>query len=402
MIVEIHKSSPSMSGTLRYNEDKVRGGVASVLCEHGIGSTDVSVINRLFEDRERMSLREAQHLSFQMSVNPGSDDNIRETRIPAFVKELMEGLGYGEQPWVVFRHEDTGRIHYHVVSTRIGADGRKIRDYYEKRACDRLVKGLEEKYGYLKGGRVRKDESLGKPFPLFRPGEGDVVRMIEACVRHSMTYRFTTGRQFAEVMRCHGVLVQEGLGKDDLKAHLSFQGLGNDGRACTASVSDVRMGLDVRKSIKERLEDCKGMDVRQEKTELAKVVVSALDRCECIRSLTEALKSRGVDLFVYRDRNGIPRGSILIDHRTACVFKGSELSRSLGSAILEFAVGDAGKEGEGQSNVEPVSAYEASSFKSGVSEAMSLMLAATLNSGNGRKEKNLEDMDARRKKKRKR
>lgn len=217
MIVEIHKSSSSMSGTLQYNENKVRAGVASILCCHGVGSTEIPVINRLFEDRERLSLREAQHLSFQMSVNPGPEDGIREERIPEFVKDLMEGLGYGEQPWVIFRHEDTGRVHYHVVSTRIDSEGRKIRDYYEKRACDRLVKGLQEKYGYVKGRGAKKAEGANVTIPVFRYGEGNVVRMMEDCLRHSLTYRFTTGRQFAEVLRCHGVLVREGLGKDDLK-----------------------------------------------------------------------------------------------------------------------------------------------------------------------------------------
>ena len=82
MIVEIHKSSSSMSGTLQYNENKVRAGVASILCCHGVGSMEIPVINRLFEDRERLSLREAQHLSFQMSVNPGPEDGISEERIP--------------------------------------------------------------------------------------------------------------------------------------------------------------------------------------------------------------------------------------------------------------------------------------------------------------------------------
>lgn len=90
MIVEIHKSSSSMSGTLQYNENKVRAGVASILCCHGVGSTEIPVINRLFEDRERLSLREAQHLSFQMSVNPGPGDDIREERIPEFATLCRE------------------------------------------------------------------------------------------------------------------------------------------------------------------------------------------------------------------------------------------------------------------------------------------------------------------------
>ena len=402
MIVEIHKSSSTMSGTLRYNEDKVRGGVASILCEHGIGSTDIRTINRLFEDRERMSLREAQHLSFQMSVNPGAEDDIREERIPDFVKDLMEGLGYGEQPWVVFRHEDTGRIHYHVVSIRIDADGKKIRDYYEKRACDRLVKGLERKYGYLKGGGVKNTETMKVRSPVFRPGDGDVVKMMQDCLLHSLMYRFTTGRQFAEVMRCHGVLVQEGLGKDDLKVHLSFQGMDESGKVCTASVSDMKMGFDVREALKERMEDGRGKDVDHERVELIKEVASAIKRSDGLLSLTEALKSRGVDIVIYRDKDGIPRGSTLIDHRTTCVFKGSELSRSLGTSILGLASDTAGLDGVVQGKAESPTVWENISFNSGVSEALSLLLSTTLNPESGRKGWNLESQEEKKKKRRKR
>ena len=142
MIVEIHQSSPSMARTLRYNEDKVRSGMASVLCTANIGSDDLDVVNRVFEQREREAIRELEHVSFQMSVNPSESDRIDESRIPAFVEEVMEELGYGSQPWVVFRHSDIERVHYHVVSIRVDGDGRKIRDYYEKRQCDRIVQAL--------------------------------------------------------------------------------------------------------------------------------------------------------------------------------------------------------------------------------------------------------------------
>lgn len=388
MIVEIHKSSSSMSGTLQYNENKVRAGVASILCCHGVGSTEIPVINRLFEDRERLSLREAQHLSFQMSVNPGPGDDIREERIPEFVKDLMEGLGYGEQPWVIFRHEDTGRVHYHVVSTRIDSEGRKIRDYYEKRACDRLVKGLQEKYGYVKGGGTKKTDGANVTIPVFHYGEGDVVRMMEECLRHSLTYRFTTGRQFAEVLRCHGVLVREGLG--------------DDGRPCTASVSDVKMSLDVMKEVDERIEECDGLDVRREKAGLLKKVSSALEKCGDIPSLVRTLKPQGVDLVIYRDKDGIPRGSTLIDHTSACVFKGSELSRSVGTAILELPESGPTHDGETNDRTKSSGAAEAESFNSGVSEALSVLFDAVLSGECGSMRRDHDESDNKRKRKNKR
>ena len=400
MIVEIHKSSPSMSGTLQYNESKVLGGVASVIFEHGIGSTGLTEIYRMFEERERMSLREAQHLSFQMSVNPGPDDTIGEDRIPAFVAELMEGLGYGDQPWVVFRHEDTGRIHYHVVSTRVDADGRKIRDFYEKRACDRIVLSLEGKYGFVKGGAPKAVEATEADFPVFRPGEGDVVGMIRACVKHSLSYRFTTGKQFAEVLRCHGVIVQEGLGKKDLKAHLSFQGLGQNGRPCTASVSGAKMGFDVREALRSRTEYGIGTDVSREKSALRNDLSEALDKCGDLPSLVRELKGRGIDIAIYRDREGTPRGATLIDHRNACVFKGSEVSRPLGTALLNLVAREKAADEEAETMV--TEAKETTSFNSGVSEALAMMLDVAMTAGSGREGKSLEDPDLKKKKKRKR
>lgn len=398
MIVEIHKSSPTMTGTLLYNENKVIGGVASILCEHGIGSTDIAEINRVFEERERLSLREARHLSFQMSVNPGPDDTIGEDKIPEFVGALMDGLGYGGQPWVVFRHEDTGRIHYHVVSTRVDADGRKIRDFYEKRACDRIVLSLEEKYGFVKGGAAKAAETSEAKFPVFRPGEDDVVGMIRACVRHSLSYRFTTGKQFAEVLRCHGVIVQEGLGKKDLKAHLSFQGIGPDGRPCTASVSGAKMGFDVREALRSRTEQSVGTDVAREKSALRSDLSEALDKCGDLPSLVRELKGRCIDVVIYRDRAGTPRGATLIDHRSACVFKGSEVSRPLGTALINLAAGENAADEETGTKVTEV--RETTSFNSGVSEALATVLEVAVTAGSGRRGKSLEDPNLKKKRKR--
>ena len=44
-------------------------------------------------------------------------------------REYMEKLGYGDQPYIIFRHEDNARPHIHIVSLRIDEQGRKIRDY---------------------------------------------------------------------------------------------------------------------------------------------------------------------------------------------------------------------------------------------------------------------------------
>ncbi len=341
MIVEIHKSSPSTAGTMRYNGDKVRAGVAEVVAEHGIGSRDIRTIARVLADRELLSLREAEHVSFQMSVNPGPDDAIREDQIPSFVRELMEGLGYGRQPWAVFRHEDTGRRHWHVVSVRVDDKGRKINDFWEKRRCDRLVASLGSKYGFTKGAvkTASRPMETRETIPVFRKNSGDTLKSIEACVRHSLGYRFTTRRQFAEILRCHGVQVQEGLGKDDLKVYLSFQGLDEKGRTCTGAVSGTKLPFDVTAALSERIAECKGQDNTEERKTLKAEMVSELKKAPDYASFEENMKRKGVDIVIYRDGNGEPSASAVIDHRSMCAFKSSEISRTLSADILSLAAG---------------------------------------------------------------
>lgn len=409
MIVQIHKSSASTAGTMRYNGDKVRAGVAEVVAEHGIGSTDVRVIARALADRELLSLREAQHVSFQMSVNPGPDDAIRDEQIPALVRDLMEGLGYGRQPWAVFRHEDTGRRHWHVVSVRVDDKGKKINDFWEKRRCDRLVTSLGPKYGFTKG--AAKKEALrpmeaAPSMPIFRKNGGETLKMIEACVVHSLSYRFTTRRQFAEILRCHGVQVQEGLGKDDLKVYLSFQGLDGKGRACTGAVSGARLPFDMAEALSAKIAESIGADDTKERAAMRAEINTELRQSPDYESFVEKMKEKGVDVVIYRDSEGSPSAATVIDHRSKRAFKASELSRTLSTVILSLAAGksagtakeearlqdDGKEETEGKEEKDTFSAAE-----SAITSALSAAFAFLSSGGSGDIRENRKKKDNRKK-----
>ncbi len=51
----------------------------------------------------------------------------------------MAGLGYDDNPIVIYGHTDTENYHVHIVTTRIGIDGKKVPHHFEgKRANDLL------------------------------------------------------------------------------------------------------------------------------------------------------------------------------------------------------------------------------------------------------------------------
>lgn len=81
----------------------------------------------------------------------------------------LEKMGYGQQPYLIVYHKDTDNNHVHVVSVRVGKDGKKINSAYEKlRAIGSLkeVLGVEKAMAYTFSTRAQffmVMESLGLP-----------------------------------------------------------------------------------------------------------------------------------------------------------------------------------------------------------------------------------------------
>lgn len=145
MVTKIMRSAGTVMSALDYNQEKVNAGKAVVVATANIGDGQ-DAIRSTFKVYESRNIR-SRNVSFHMSVNPSPQDMITDGQIPSFVSELMAGLGYGNQPYVLFRHEDIERCHYHVVSVRVGYDGKKIPDRQEHRRCSEITRELSNKYG---------------------------------------------------------------------------------------------------------------------------------------------------------------------------------------------------------------------------------------------------------------
>ena len=70
---------------------------------------------------------------FHCSLNPHPDEKLSDEQLTQIAKEYMEALGYGNQPYIVFKHSDISREHIHIVSLRVDSRGQKINDKFEKR-----------------------------------------------------------------------------------------------------------------------------------------------------------------------------------------------------------------------------------------------------------------------------
>lgn len=67
--------------------------------------------------------------SVRLLLHPA--DKVSDEQFTEMAQEYMERMGYGSQPYIVFKHTDIDRTHIHIASTCVGIDGKKIPDDYD-------------------------------------------------------------------------------------------------------------------------------------------------------------------------------------------------------------------------------------------------------------------------------
>ena len=143
----------SLYGALVYNAEKVANDEASVLSTNKIfasidGTFDMAAWLRDFENYMPDHCRTEKPI-IHISLNPHPDDKLTNEQLTEIAHEYMERLGYGDKPYIVYKHEDIDRHHLHIVSLRVDEQGRKINDNFEHRRSQKITRDLELKYGLL-------------------------------------------------------------------------------------------------------------------------------------------------------------------------------------------------------------------------------------------------------------
>ena len=319
MVIKLYTPAPSTSSALQYNERKVAEGKASVIYSQKIA--DLSNPMATFQRYENGSLR-CKNLSFHASVNPSVTDKIPPEKIPEFVREYMGKMGYGNQPYILYKHTDTGREHYHIVSVRVDENGRKIFSFQEKKRSMQAMKELMEKYGFEIG--KAKEETAKKPtnpYEGFKPEAGEFGHQIEAIAELALKYHFKKPEYFDLVMESLNVRVVH---KED--GSVGFIGLDpKKGTPVTSVISDPGIRYPSEDVIASHAADCKGKIKTREKQRATNITRSALKKCQAEDHFRHFMAKSGIYVRISRNVNGQVFGVTLVDHKTKCVFKASEL-----------------------------------------------------------------------------
>lgn len=374
MIVRIHTPKANIANVSSYNEAKARrgetdellneeGNKSKVLAERNIpeGSSITKEAERLRLD----NLKKHRHgptvknVTFHMSVNPSETDrkNDEET-IVAMIDEIMEGMGYKDQPYKIYRHNDIDREHYHVVSVRAGKNGKKINDSFERLKLLSVVRGLSLKYGftieettYEKKQKVEQqkeeetqvvipaavlpkkqtekkedDKSTKRPFvpPFKRRGGLPVVEQMEAIHNDALNWSFTTFEQY-QALLLRRYKVEVGIEHGDyIDDRIVMIGLDANYKPVTHKLNEKQLGIKMLEQIQDRIAESEKMYRRDQKKRLEALANAAADRCSTYEEFCELMDRKGVYVVVSWNKQDEAFGVTYLDRATRCAWKGSE------------------------------------------------------------------------------
>ncbi len=336
----------SIEAALNYNEKKVQKGNA--ICLHAANylkeAKQMNFYQKLAGFERLNSLNErATTKTLHVSLNFDPPEKLSENRLLQIASDYMQKIGFSEQPYLVYKHEDAGHPHIHIVSTTIKANGSRINTHnIGRNQSEKARKEIEQTYGLVKAERQQQLKSPGiKAVDAEKViyGKDETKRSISNTVSAVFSqYKFASLPEFNAALKQFNVVADRG--KEEGRIYKN--------RGLVYRVLDA-VGNKVGVPIKASSISCKPILNNLEKkftaNETAKesmkpFVKTKLDECIAqspvtMKELMEQLKQKNIYTVLRQNAEGRLYGITFVDNQNKVVFNGSDLGKGYSAAALQ-------------------------------------------------------------------
>ena len=332
----------NLYGVLCYNQNKVNQGEGKVLGTHIILEPSDGNFNvtEILEDMLRglPNRYRTEKPVLHISINPGPKDQLTDEQMFEISEQYMGRMGWGEQPYIVFKHSDIEREHIHIVSLQVKKDGKKINDSRRNERSWAIVQELEKEFG-LHPAKGQKREQQWQFTPIDHT-KGNLKKQIAAVIKPAISmYRFQTLGEFRALLSLYNIGIEEvkGIRNGQPYRGLLYTALDGNGKQVEAlplksSVFGKAVGADaLEKHMKQSGEKIE-KDKNREHTRHS--VAEAFTDASTDGALREKLQAANIDLFLRRNTTGRITGVTFIDHSTRTVLNGSRLGKEFSANVL--------------------------------------------------------------------
>ncbi len=339
MIAKI-SATENLGGALGYNFKKVEKGEASILLAAELYQDKEGsyTIEEVFADMEALIPKKCRTKKtvFHCSLNPHPDEKLSDETLVKIAKEYMEALGYGKQPYIVFKHNDIAREHIHIVSLRVDSEGRKLNDRFEKRRSKQITDALERKYNLIPSSKVT-DKAM-KETPKIDTNKGKIKEQVANVVRMVLKHYC-----FCSLGELNAILSKYNLAVEEVKTE--FRGKKYDGLvyvptddkggkiSTPINASDIGRGVGYT-----------AVQNRMQKSKLAvkplvpairdKVLQTMRTSPRTEEELRQRLEEQGLRVVIRKNESGRIYGITFIDDEVGIALNGSRLGKGYAANIF--------------------------------------------------------------------
>lgn len=339
MIAKI-SATENLGGALGYNFKKVEKGEANILLAAELYQSKEGryTMEDVLADMEALIPKNCRTKKtvFHCSLNPHPDEKLSDELLVQIAKKYMETLGYGKQPYIVFKHNDIAREHIHIVSLRVDSRGQKINDKFEKRRSKKITDALEKRFGLIPSSKVR--DNVETETPKVDIDRGNIKEQVASTLRMVLEhYKFCSLGELNTILNKYNLAIEE--------VKTEFRGKKYDGLvyvptdekgnkvSTPINASDIGRGVGYT-AILNRIQKSKQTVKPLIPTIRNKVLQTMRTSPQTEKDLRSRLEEQGLRVVIRKNDNGRIYGITFIDDEQGVALNGSRLGKGYAANIF--------------------------------------------------------------------
>ncbi|MCM5664275.1 relaxase/mobilization nuclease domain-containing protein [Galbibacter mesophilus] len=337
-------SGDNVKGMVAYNTKKVENGEASVLMLNNINDGTQAGIQKMIQYQNNLNPN-VKNRNFHVSLNFHKNDLtfLNEKRLKEIAEQYMNEMGYGDQPYAVFQHFDASHPHVHIVSSRIGMDGRKIKDSMERRRSKRITDSIERSYGLI----IANDQSTmpgvkdlkKEVLEYVEKGKGDLRNIIDQSLYVAMSKLPLNEKELKQFLNSYNIDFYYDENLHGLTYYLFKEAVKENGekvkqqagKSLKASETTKKMLHSDLQAFFERNKNQKSKHLKNVRGTVFSIFNPLQNRnmVVSLNDLTVSLSKKGIGLNVLRAKSGDRKNNIIgvsfTDRKTGFRYTGEEV-----------------------------------------------------------------------------
>jgi hypothetical protein len=344
-------SGKSIRGILHYNENKVAVKEAKLILASGFATAvnEMSIGQKLHRFEHLTMLNgKVKTNAIHITLNFDAQDQLNDELLQRIIGDYMNKIGFGDQPYLAYKHQDAAHPHVHIATTNIKADGKRIDIHGIGRTLSESArKAIEKDFKLIQAEGRKQSNGLGIKAADFEkaiygkaPTKRTITNIVNAVINN---YQFTSLAEMNAVLKQFNVLADPGRENTMMfqKKGLLYSIINEKGEQVGVP---IKASMIYSKPTLSNLEKKFDQNLKKRKAfkePLKQVIENVFKQYTSLSKSTfiAELAKRKISVTFRTNQQGFTYGITFVDNNNKTVFNGSDLGKAYSSKAIVDRLG---------------------------------------------------------------